>query len=322
MAMPLRVSAVLVSELARSIYTVAVMPQPSRFTAGPRRALVIASILSLFLLPIAAQAALYAVSGGPRNWRDADWSSIGSLPPARAFPEARILVFSGRTGGWKGVFSVHSWIVFKPKGGSAWTRYDVVGWGNPLRQNGWAPDGRWYGNKPVVVADVSGEDAEQLIPRLAAAIRDYEYRNAGDYRIWPGPNSNTFVASVLRAVPELGAALPPNAVGRDFRPFPYLGASGSRTGIEANLWGILGIKLGWVEGVEVNLFGLVAGFDLRRPALKLPSFGRIGLDSLSPAFATGETSRGEADAGPPRKMRAATDRPSDFQVHPSSSAEP
>ena len=143
------------------------------------------------------------------------------------------------------------------------------------------------------MADVSGEDAEQLIPRLAAAIRRYEYRNVGDYRIWPGPNSNTFVASVLRAVPELGAALPPNAVGRDFRPFPYLGASDSGTGIEANLWGILGIKLGWVEGVEINLFGLVAGFDLRRPALKLPSFGRIGIDSLSPSFATAGTSRGE-----------------------------
>ena len=76
----------LVAKLERSIYTVAVMPQPFRSVARSRHALVILSIISLFLLPIAAQAALYAVSGGPRSWRDADWSSIGSLPPARSYP--------------------------------------------------------------------------------------------------------------------------------------------------------------------------------------------------------------------------------------------
>jgi hypothetical protein len=36
------------------------------------------------------------------------------------------------------------------------------------------------------------------------------------------------------------------------------------------------MKLGWVEGLEVNVLGLVAGLDLRHPAVKLPGFGRIG----------------------------------------------
>ncbi len=40
---------------------------------------------------------------------------------------------------------------------------------------------------------------------------------------------------------------------------------------------MLGVKLGWVEGVEFNFLGLVAGLDLRRPALKLPGFGRLGV---------------------------------------------
>ena len=70
-------------------------------------------------------------------------------------------------------------------------------------------------------------------------------------------------------------------MGRDFRPGPYAGRSDSRTGVEASLWGLLGIKVGWVEGLEVNVLGLVAGIDLRRPALKVPGFGRIGM----PAFA-------------------------------------
>jgi hypothetical protein len=83
---------------------------------------------------------------------------------------------------------------------------------------------------------------------------------------------------VLRAVPELGVTMPPNAVGRDYRPAPYLGLTDSRTGVEASLWGLVGVKLGWVEGVEVNFLGLVAGLDLRHPAVKLPGFGRIGLE--------------------------------------------
>ena len=52
----------------------------------------------------------------------------------------------------------------------------------------------------------------------------------------------------------------------------------SRTGVELSLWGVLGIKAGWVEGIELNFLGLVAGLDLRHPAVKLPGFGRVGLD--------------------------------------------
>jgi hypothetical protein len=238
-------------------------------------------IFGIFLLPIMTRAAIYAFDGGPTSWRDADWSSIGSLPPARDNPDARVLVLYGRTGGWKGVISVHSWIVVKAKGARSWTRYDVVGWGNPLRINGWAADGRWFGNKPTVIADLRGEAAEAMLPKIDAAIQQYQYRNAGDYRLWPGPNSNTFVAAVLRAIPEIAVAMPANAIGRDFRPLPYVGPSDSGTGVEANLWGMLGLKVGWVEGVEVNLLGLVAGLDLRDPGVKLPGFGRLGVERLA-----------------------------------------
>ena len=192
--------------------------------------------------------------------------------------EARLLIFTGRTGRWKGIFSVHSWVVYKPEGATAWSRYDVVGWGNPVRMNGWAPDGRWYGDVPRVLVDVKGAAAQALIPKIRSAIEDYRYRNNGDYRMWPGPNSNTFIAAVLRAVPELATTLPPNAVGKDFRDGFYAGLTDSRTGVEVSLFGLLGIKAGWVEGIELNMLGLVAGLDLRHPAVKLPGFGRIGID--------------------------------------------
>ena len=199
------------------------------------------------------------------------------LPSASADREARLLVFTGRTGRWKGIFAIHSWVVYKPEGTASWNRYDVVGWGQPVRSNGWDPDGRWFGDVPRVLVDVRGEEAAALIPKVKAAIAAYSYSNFGDYRMWPGPNSNTFTATVLRAVPELAVTLPSNAVGKDFRPYPYLGLTDSGTGVEASLWGLLGVKLGWVEGLEVNFLGLVAGLDLRHPGVKLPGFGRIGM---------------------------------------------
>ena len=148
-----------------------------------------------------------------------------------------------------------------------------------MRTNNWPPDGLWFGNRPVAIADISGADAEKLIPRIEAAVRDYSFRHAGDYRIWPGPNSNSFTAAILRAVPELGVALPPNAVGRDFRDRLYAGRTDSGTGVELNLAGFAAVKLGWVEGIELDLLGLVAGLDLRHPGVKLPGYGRIGVES-------------------------------------------
>ncbi|MGH6663478.1 MAG: DUF3750 domain-containing protein [Pseudolabrys sp.] len=236
-------------------------------------------IFALFLVPLIARAALYAAGDGPRSWRDADWSSTGMLPLAANYQPARVIVFTGKAGAWKGIFAVHSWIVFKQAGAKAWTRYDVVGWGNPVRSNGWPPDGLWYGNRPVAIADVSGAEAEKIIPRIEAAVAAYNYRHAGDYRIWPGPNSNSFTAAILRAVPELGVTLPPNAVGRDFRSGIYAGRTDSGTGFELNLAGFAAVKLGWIEGIEVDLLGLVAGLDLRHPGVKLPGFGRVGVES-------------------------------------------
>ena len=240
------------------------------------RKTIVLSLLALFLLPIAARAALFAYEGAPTSWRNADWSSTGSLPDPGADSQARVLIMSGRTGGWKGVFSVHSWVVLKPENARSWRRYDVVGWGNPVRINGWAPDGLWFGNKPQVVLDLQGAAATNAIPKIEAAIKSYNYVNAGDYRIWPGPNSNTFVAHLGREIPELRLTMPSTAIGKDFVPLDQIvGWTPSHTGVQLSLYGLVGVLAGWDEGFEVNLFGLVAGFDLRRPALKLPGIGRV-----------------------------------------------
>jgi len=238
------------------------------------------TFLAVFLIPVFGAAGALAYRGGPTHWSNWDRNVTTRMPAASAHPEARVLVMSGRTRGWKGALAVHSWIVIKRENERGWRRYDVAGWGAPVRLNWWPPD-LWFGERGDLVADIKGPEAEKLIPRIEAAIKDYPYSNYGDYVIWPGPNSNTFIAAMLRAVPELGATLPPNAVGRDYRPLPYAGLTDSGTGIEANLWGLLGVKLGWVEGVEVNFLGLVAGLDVRHPAVKLPAFGRVGFENAA-----------------------------------------
>ncbi len=234
--------------------------------------------LLLYVLPLIVSAGLYRLNGTAADWRNADRSSIGALPPPTQAAGAVVRIFAAPTVRWRGIFAVHCWIVFKADGASAYTRYDYTAWGEPIRMNGFEPDGRWFGRVPATVFAADGPAAAALIPRLQAAVAGYAHRHLGDYRAWPGPNSNTFVAAIMDSVPEVDAALPPNAIGKDF---PYDGRwlrwTTSRTGVRFTLGGYAGITLAWVEGVEINVLGAVAGLDLRWPALKLPGLGRFGV---------------------------------------------
>jgi hypothetical protein len=249
-------------------------------------------VLIFFVVPLALRTALYVLDPSPdtdsyANER-ADMTSTGLLPLASSHPPARVLLMSVPVAGKRGQFISHSWIVFKRKNARDWSRYDVLGFaardaagvrkgqwlGNSPTLNRYAADGHWFGRRPVAIADVQGPNAEMMIPKIENVIQTYE-AVAGRYRFWPGPNSNTFVAAISRAVPELGATLPPTAIGKDFRSSAFVGLTDSRTGIEVGLLGILGAKIGLIEGMEINLFGFIAGFDLVQPGLKLPGFGLI-----------------------------------------------
>ncbi len=233
-----------------------------------------------FLAPLAAHAAWWMSHDDAVAWHRADWSSAGLLPAARAKQEATVYVLAARTGRWKGIFAHHSWIVIKERGATTYTRFDKVAWGRPVKINNWAPDARWYGHAPMLVAAFEGPQAERLIPKIKAAVLRYPLSQPGDYFVWPGPNSNSFIAYVLAAIPEAGVALPPTAIGKDWRvDSQIVGPPPSGTGIQLSLGGLFGVTIAWVEGLEINILGLVAGLDVRRPAIKLPGFGRIGMPS-------------------------------------------
>ena len=237
-------------------------------------------LLIFFALPLAAHALVaWQTTDLSRSWRTADWSSTGALPPAAQAPEAMARIYCAPVGGWRSIFAVHCWVVFKEAGAASYQRYDVMGYsGMPVRHNRFPPDGRWYGNEPQLAFAASGDEAAALIPQVKAAIAGYPYAGAGDYVIWPGPNSNTFIAHIVRQVPDMQVALPPTAIGKDFPvDGDWIDWAPSRTGVMVTLDGYAGLTLAWVEGIEINVLGAVAGLDLRRPGVKLPGFGRIGL---------------------------------------------
>ena len=117
-----------------------------------------------------------AYRGGPTHWSRWDRTVTSRLPAAAAHPEARVLVMSGRTRGWKGAVAVHSWIVIKRENDATWRRYDVVGWGNPVRLNWWPPDLLVRRARRPSSSTSRARRPQALIPRIEAAIKDYQLR--------------------------------------------------------------------------------------------------------------------------------------------------
>jgi hypothetical protein len=233
----------------------------------------------LILAPLLVAAFLFRPAGAS-HWSAVRWDSARLLPDPASHPDALVRVMAARAWGWKGVVAVHCWIVIKDAGATAYERYDVVGWGvgqgrPAIRRDIRIADGFWAGNRPRIVGGADGDAAASVIPRLRAAIASYPFDD--HYTTWPGPNSNTFVAYLLRHVPELGIAMPPTAIGKDFLVDGVVARAPSGTGYAVSLFGVLGLTLAPREGVELNLLGLVIGIDPADLALKLPGIGQVGL---------------------------------------------
>jgi len=239
--------------------------------------IIILSITVLLLGP-----AYYLMSG--RAPMEGDWStatrqSAAIAPEAGKTPEAIVQIYAARAFRWRGAFAVHSWIAIKPPNAPHYTTFEVVRWhienGNgAIRVHEGDPDRYWYGAKPALLADIRGTKAENAINKIMKAIEHYPYKGA--YRTWPGPNSNTFTAHILRQVPELKVDLPSTAIGKDFLGNTKVFARApSRTGFQFSLYGVFGILVALEEGIEINLAGLSAGIDLGDLALRLPGFGAI-----------------------------------------------
>jgi hypothetical protein len=202
-----------------------------------------------------------------------------------ALSEPVVQVWGARTLGIKGLFGVHTWIAVKASGVADYTVYEVIGWrlrwsDTALVARTRAPD-RWFGSAGELYAEKRGAGVDDLIKRIEKLAAAYPY--AKQYTLWPGPNSNTFVAYITRAVPELKADLPATAIGKDYLGGSVFSAAPSGSGFQFSLAGLLGMSASGVEGLELNILSL--NFGVGPSGLKLPLLGRIGTPRIDTALA-------------------------------------
>ena len=211
------------------------------------------------------------------HWSDAAHAATGLAPSPVDAPEAVVQVFAARTWGMRGSVAVHTWIATKRPDADHYRRHEVIGWrlrrtGSALVQRRGDPDTQWFSNAPVLLVSRRGVGVAEIIDQIEAIIDEYPY--AGKYRMWPGPNSNTFTAYIGRRIPKLGLQLPPTAIGKDYlADGAWFARPPSGHGVQLSLRGLAGVTASPNEGIEINILGLAAGIAAKPFAVKLPGLG-------------------------------------------------
>lgn len=181
-----------------------------------------------------------------------------------------------------GPLAVHYWfIAFNPET-RKWERWEVwqdagadaTSWGH-IRKDLMLPDNNVGGGPYAIEMEWHGAKAQNIYMVLNAPA-NYPYQNV--YRPWPGPNSNTYVAWVLKQA-RASHDLDPRGIGRDYLGWLGVGLTTTRTGIQLES-PIVGIKAGLNDGVEIHVLCFTLGLDVWTPALKTP-FGRFGFSESS-----------------------------------------
>jgi hypothetical protein len=175
-------------------------------------------IVKPLLILVVTGAFLYGCSGHA-DWRTASRESAGIAPDPGVTSEAVLHVYGADAWGWRGWFAIHTWIAAKRAGETDYTVYDVIGWrgrygAQVLGITRDIPDRYWYGEKPRLLKAHRGSGVDELIDAVDRAARAYPWKDT--YKVFPGPNSNTFTAWVARQVPELELELPFSAIGSGY----------------------------------------------------------------------------------------------------------
>jgi hypothetical protein len=225
------------------------------------------------------------------SWRTADRSSARIAPTPEQEPRAVVQVYGARAYSWRGYFAVHTWISSKEAGADQYYVHQVTGWRHYVVQSHpGEPDRAWYGSKPTLIADFRGEGAEKIIGQLGSVIERYPYPTT--YEAWPGPNSNTFVAWVIRQIPEMDVALPNHAIGKDYLGDDFVAEVPGGSGYQFSPGGYFGLLAGVREGIELNLLGLSIGVNPLGLGIKLPGVGELALRNTNPLAETLPDSEG------------------------------
>ena len=243
-------------------------------------------VFVLYFFPVGYKvAAHYSDPVRTASWSDLRRDSSQLAPDPTTTSDAIIQVYAARAMRWRGALGVHTWIATKRTDEDFYTRLEVMGYalrwsGKTVQIRRGQPDSYWYGSRPQLLRELrGGEDIDRLIDKLHQTATSYPFDQR--YKVWPGPNSNTFIAYLARQIPELDLDLPPTAIGKDYLVDRSLFSEPpSGNGFQLSLAGLLGVIVSTEEGLEMNLLGLTAGLDFSPFALKLPGVGRVGYSDL------------------------------------------
>lgn len=181
--------------------------------------------LAAVLIVVIAVASLWVTS-----WAlEPDAFGAAVAPDPGEHPEAVIQVYGADVWGFRGKFAIHTWVATKAHGAPDYRIYQVIGWrlrrGRPvLSIDAGNPARPWFGSPAILLHELRGERAGKLIDRVHEAALRYPFSR--EYRMWPGPNSNSFTAWIALEVPELGLELPFKAIGQSWMRSEYPDLSG------------------------------------------------------------------------------------------------
>jgi hypothetical protein len=174
--------------------------------------------------------------------------------------------------------AVHYWFVVFDVNSGRWHRWEVWQAKNAGGQSVGHihcdlrhPDCGVGGGAYRLAAEWDGSAAQAIYAVLTKA---HDYPHWDRYRAWPGPNSNTFAAWVLREA-GLHYSFDPRAIGKDYMGLLGMQRSSRPPCVQLET-PLLGVRIGLYDGVEVHLLGLTCGLRWSPLEVYTP-VGRVGL---------------------------------------------
>ena len=114
-------------------------------------------------------------------------------------------------------FARHTWLDYRENLKAGWKRIEIMNQSSGMIHRELKPDefeelSRW-GEKVVVLGQSDGLTNPNYVSGIEKVATNYD---ASIYRAYPGPNSNTFAAHLIREVDGISATLDHNAVGKEW----------------------------------------------------------------------------------------------------------
>lgn len=137
-----------------------------------------------------------------------------------------------------------------------------------IYQNLKAPLDGVGGGPSFLIKKFFNEDAETIFRKTKELSQNYPYRSF--YRAWPGPNSNTFIATLLQQS-GINISLPATAIGKDFNGLkPMFSSQPQHLKMQFLTTGFNYHKKSFLE---LHCIGLTIGYEKNNKQWKLP-FGK------------------------------------------------